>query len=177
MLLNYNINLHFRPTQSVPRWPAIDLAVALITFPILVVLTLLLDFNLTTDWQQSSDSAIVVLVLIGAFAAVCLFTIGYVFYRLGVRLWAGPLEAGDFEAAAGAIGASNASGLNPSGGQLFVLDVAPPSYDWLMSVDEEALPKYDDSVKVTTVATALPTYESVGVYNEHVKCSGLVLHV
>lgn len=109
----------------------------------------MLDFNLTTDWTQNSDTAIVVLVLIGAFAAVCIFTIGYVCYRLGLRLWAGPLDGGDPELAAGALGAADASAAGNMV-QLFVLDVGPPSYDWLMSVEDAELPKYE-SVKDSIV--------------------------
>lgn len=133
----------FESLQKEYSWPSIDLTVALTTFPALVVLTLLLDFNLTADWAQRRDSTILVLSLAAAFSAVSMFTIGYVAYRLGFRLWAGPLDGGlPVDAEARATAAIEA--------QMYA-DMEPPSYDWVMQlrhdeVDDAELPKYEESM-------------------------------
>lgn len=131
----------FSHAQKETSWPAIDLTVALTTFPSLVVLTLLLDFNLTADWSERRDSTAVVLALVAAFLAVSLFTIGYVSYRLGFRLWAGPLD-GDGLTDADRVAAAAAAAAHRC-----AVNAQPPSYEWVIQViaDEEDadLPKYE----------------------------------
>lgn len=120
------------------------------------MLTLLLDFNLSTDeWTLSKRTTIVVLVLAASFAGVCLFTIGYLVYRLNLRLWAGPLDAGrpasssatapaaTATAAAAEYGLSSASYAGMAG--------QPPSYEWAVTQQlvawEDELPCYDERMR------------------------------
>lgn len=148
-----------RTAQRESSWPAIDLTVALTTFPALVVLTLLLDFNLSADWAQRRNSTIVVLSLAAAFAAISVFTIGYVAYRLGFRLWAGPLDGGvpaDVEARA----------TEAAEAQMYA-DMEPPSYEWVMQLQHDELDAND---------AELPKYEE-SMCRASTASNGIVLHM
>lgn len=114
---------------------AVDLTVTLTAFPTLVILALLLDLFMTPDWAESNDSATVVLALMATCLTVGLFTVGYIIYRLGFRLWAGPQEAPSTLA----------------DGHLFFVDINPPSYEIAILEVDLDLPTYESIVGLETV--------------------------
>lgn len=104
---------------------AVDLTVTLTAFPTLIVLALLLDIFLTPDWTETRDSVTIVLALIATCLTVSLFTIGYIIYRLGFRLWAGP------------------QAVPSNSGHLYFVDINPPSYEIAIQDVDLDLPSYE----------------------------------
>lgn len=123
-----------------------DLTVTLTAFPTLVILALLLDRFLTPDWTETSESASIVLALMAACLAVSLFTVGYIIYRLGIRLWAGPQAM-----------TSNLA-IGPDG-QLYCVDINPPSYEIAIQEVDLDLPTYESIVGVQQVIVTIPEPE------------------
>lgn len=129
---------------------ALDLTVTITAFSTLVVLALLLDIFLTPNWAESSESATIVLALFAICLTVSLFTAGYIIYRLGCRLWAGPQDLS-----------------NDSHIQVEYIDLYPPSYEIaILGVDLD-LPTYESIAgmerkqSIQDVDLHLPSYESI----------------
>lgn len=96
-----------------------------------MVLALLLDFFLTPNWAQAKDTAAIVLTLVALCVLVTLCIVGYVIYRLKLRLWAGPQTI-----------SGNAVTV-AADGQLYFVDINPPSYEHVMLETDLDLPTYE----------------------------------
>lgn len=72
--------------------PLIDLIVAMITLPSLIIFALLLEANMREEWTDEAESRWTVLGLGVALLLVSLILCGYTTHRMGVCLWAGPLD-------------------------------------------------------------------------------------
>ena len=75
----------------------VDLAVAMIAVPTLVIFGLLLEANTREEWMDSQANRFTVLGLGIGLAVITMLICGYVTHRLGVCLWAGPLGLDETE--------------------------------------------------------------------------------
>jgi hypothetical protein len=83
-----------RQVAQTNRQSLVDLVVALVSVPLLVVFGLMLERNMRGDWTSDSDTRWHVLGLGLALLAVSLLVCGYVTHRLGICIWAATQESG-----------------------------------------------------------------------------------
>lgn len=74
------------------RRPIIDLLVGFFAIPLLIFCALKLEQYMNNTWEAANDTRWMVFVLGICMLLISLIIIGYVTHRLGVCLWAGPLE-------------------------------------------------------------------------------------
>jgi NhaP-type Na+/H+ or K+/H+ antiporter len=72
--------------------PVIDLAIAMISIPTLIIFALMLESNMREDWTERPETRWTVLGLGVGLLLVSIMICGYVTHRMGVCLWTGPLE-------------------------------------------------------------------------------------
>jgi hypothetical protein len=85
--LQFSYQFQIRNQQSL-----IDLIVAMIAIPTLVLLALTLEAKMREDWMEKEETRWAVLGIGLGLLCASLFTCGYVTHRMGVCLWAGPQE-------------------------------------------------------------------------------------
>jgi hypothetical protein len=83
----------------------IDLIVAMIAIPTLVLLALTLEAKMREDWMEKEETRWTVLGIGLGLLCASLFTCGYVTHRMGVCLWAGPQEDDTYPANLTRVGA------------------------------------------------------------------------
>jgi hypothetical protein len=83
-----------RQVAQTNRQSLVDLVVALLSVPLLVVFGLMLESNMRDDWRGDGEKRWHVLGLGLALLAVSLLVCGYVIHRLGICIWAATQESG-----------------------------------------------------------------------------------
>jgi hypothetical protein len=128
-----------------PRQPVVDLVVAILAIPSIVVFALLLETNMTDEWADEPQSRWVVLGLGLGLLFISILVCGYVTHRMGVCLWAGPQDGSDFD--------SQNNRFNLDANSEHFIDILPPSYDTVMGYDIPPPPYHtiviiDDEIKI-----------------------------
>jgi protein-S-isoprenylcysteine O-methyltransferase Ste14 len=77
------------------RQSLIDLVVALVSVPLLVVFGLMLESNMRGDWTRDGETRWYVLSLGIVLLFVSIMVCGYVTHRLGICIWAVAQEPGN----------------------------------------------------------------------------------
>lgn len=129
------------------RQSLIDLVVALVSVPLLVVFGLLLESNMRGDWTRDEETRWYVLSLGIVLMFVSIMVCGYVTHRLGICIWAVAQEPGSPR--------HESNGTVPCASSQMHLVVdgeLPPSYESVVSHD------------------APPPYCSVQIFNEKLAC-------
>uniref|UniRef100_A0A1I8MLC3 Uncharacterized protein n=2 Tax=Musca domestica TaxID=7370 RepID=A0A1I8MLC3_MUSDO len=125
--------------------PIIDLLVAMIAVPILILCALQLEKNLH-DMANSPESRWLVFALGIGMLIVSVIICGYVTHRMGVCIWAGPIdETGNRVGSSSSSGSTNGRGvthINSQNDILRIVDSLPPSYDSVVKFDIPP-PPYD----------------------------------
>jgi len=104
------------------RRPIIDVLVGFFAIPLLIFCALKLEQHMNNNWESATDTRWMVFALGICMLVISLIIIAYVTHRLGVCLWAGPLE-----------GVPSVPG-NSTPYNNYV-DTAPPSYETVMKFD------------------------------------------
>jgi hypothetical protein len=82
-----------RQVAPASRQSLVDLVVALVSVPLLVVFGLMLEINMRGDWTSDSNMRWNVIGLGLALLAVSLMVCGYVTHRLGLCIWVATQES------------------------------------------------------------------------------------
>lgn len=80
------------PLQHKQHRPVIDLLVAMIAVPVLIICALQLEKNMQEKWAENANSRWMVFGLGVGMLLISVIICGYVTHRMGVCLWTGPLE-------------------------------------------------------------------------------------
>lgn len=64
----------------------------MVSIPTLVIFALMLESNMREDWTESANTRWTVFGLGVGLLIISLLICGYITHRMGVCLWAGPLE-------------------------------------------------------------------------------------
>lgn len=115
------------------RQPVVDLVVALVAVPLLVVFGLMLEANLRGDWSADSERRWNVLGLGLALLLVSLLVCCYATHRLGLCLWSKHNDAHQARLAQAA--QQRQGGLSSVSSQLHLVGELPPSYDSVVGFD------------------------------------------
>lgn len=119
-------------------------------------MALLIDANIAEGWTTADDDGSAanfqfLLGLIAAFACISFLVCAYILYRMGVRLWAGPLDASGSTVAAAGRSNDGTINLDSTAAQCqtyeeYVTENYPPSYDSVMAAfGEQPPPSYDET--------------------------------
>ncbi|XP_065364666.1 uncharacterized protein LOC135957790 isoform X2 [Calliphora vicina] len=117
--------------------PIVDLLVAMIAVPILILCALQLEKNLH-DMANSPESRWLVFALGIGMLIVSVIICGYVTHRMGVCIWAGPIDEVGNRTGSG----SGVTHINSQNDILRIVDSLPPSYDSVVKFDIPP-PPYD----------------------------------
>lgn len=74
------------------RRPIIDILVGFLAIPLLIFCALKLEQHMNSKLESGSDTRWMVFIFGISMLVISLIIIGYITHRLGVCLWAGPLE-------------------------------------------------------------------------------------
>lgn len=118
--------------------PIIDLLVALIAVPILILCALQLEKHMQDRWEESSETRWLVFALGVSMLLISVLICGYVTHRMGVCMWTGPLE----DSSSSSINNGNNSHINSQNDILRIVDSLPPSYESVVKCDIPP-PAYD----------------------------------
>ncbi|XP_073830820.1 uncharacterized protein isoform X2 [Musca autumnalis] len=122
--------------------PIIDLLVAMIAVPILILCALQLEKNLH-DMANSPESRWLVFALGIGMLIVSVIICGYVTHRMGVCIWAGPIdETGNRVGSSSSTNGRGVTHINSQNDILRIVDSLPPSYDSVVKFDIPP-PPYD----------------------------------
>ncbi|XP_075155502.1 uncharacterized protein LOC142228861 isoform X2 [Haematobia irritans] len=120
--------------------PIIDLLVAMIAVPILILCALQLEKNLH-DMGNSPESRWLVFALGIGMLIVSVIICGYVTHRMGVCIWAGPIDETGNRVGSSS-GSRSVTHINSQNDILRIVDSLPPSYDSVVKFDIPP-PPYD----------------------------------
>lgn len=125
-------------------------------------MALLIDANIAEDWNDNGafDDSVgsanihFLLGLIAAFLGFSFFVCAYVMYRMGVRLWAGPLErSSDLEVGGGGVATNfDSIAAQCQTYDAYIRENYPPSYESCvaatpaLTVDEMPPPAYETTI-------------------------------
>ncbi|XP_017094797.2 uncharacterized protein [Drosophila bipectinata] len=112
--------------------PIVDLLVAMVAVPVLILCALQLEKNLRDEESRWLVFALGIGMLI-----ICVIICGYVTHRMGVCIWAGPIDEAGNRA-----GSGNIPHINSQNDVLRIVDSLPPSYDSVVKC-ELPPPAYD----------------------------------
>ncbi|XP_030564766.1 uncharacterized protein LOC115765383 isoform X1 [Drosophila novamexicana] len=116
--------------------PIVDLLVAMVAVPVLILCALQLEKNLH-DMHDSPESRWLVFALGIGMLVISVIICGYVTHRMGVCIWAGPIDEAGNRAGNGAL-----HHINSQNDVLRIVDSLPPSYDSVVKCDLPP-PPYD----------------------------------
>lgn len=145
--------------------PVIDLLVAIIAVPVLILCALQLEKNLH-DMANSPESRWLVFALGIGMLIVSVIICGYVTHRMGVCIWAGPIDETGHRANHGRniphINSQNdilriVDSLPPSYDSVVKFDIPPPPYDCLMIDIEQSKDQSESTQKPSVSSSSLPT--------------------
>ncbi|XP_017133467.1 uncharacterized protein LOC108150019 [Drosophila elegans] len=114
--------------------PIVDLLVAMVAVPVLILCALQLEKNLR---DNTAESRWLVFALGIGMLFISVIICGYVTHRMGVCIWAGPIDEAGNRATNGAI-----PHINSQNDVLRIVDSLPPSYDSVVKY-ELPPPAYD----------------------------------
>ncbi|XP_016962924.1 uncharacterized protein LOC108033191 isoform X2 [Drosophila biarmipes] len=114
--------------------PIVDLLVAMVAVPVLILCALQLEKNLR---DNSPESRWLVFALGIGMLVISVIICGYVTHRMGVCIWAGPIDDAGNRATNGAM-----PHINSQNDVLRIVDSLPPSYDSVVKF-ELPPPAYD----------------------------------
>ncbi|SPP86413.1 uncharacterized protein LOC117588547 isoform X1 [Drosophila guanche] len=114
--------------------PIVDLLVAMVAVPVLILCALQLEKNLR---DNSDQSRWLVFALGIGMLVISVIICGYVTHRMGVCIWAGPIDEAGNRATNGAM-----SHINSQNDVLRIVDTLPPSYESVLKF-ELPPPSYD----------------------------------
>ncbi|XP_022208930.1 uncharacterized protein LOC111065200 isoform X1 [Drosophila obscura] len=114
--------------------PIVDLLVAMVAVPVLILCALQLEKNLR---DNSVESRWLVFALGIGMLVISVIICGYVTHRMGVCIWAGPIDEAGNRATNGAM-----SHINSQNDVLRIVDTLPPSYESVLKF-ELPPPSYD----------------------------------
>lgn len=114
--------------QQKQRRPVVDILVAMIAVPVLIICALQLEKIMQDKWAESASTRWMVFGLGVGMLLISVIICGYVTHRMGVCLWTGPLEDNSSIR-------SHFNHINSQNDILRIVDSLPPSY--------EAVTKYD----------------------------------
>ncbi|XP_044249775.1 uncharacterized protein [Drosophila takahashii] len=114
--------------------PIVDLLVAMVAVPVLILCALQLEKNLR---DNSDESRWLVFALGIGMLVISVIICGYVTHRMGVCIWAGPIDEAGNRATNGAM-----PHINSQNDVLRIVDSLPPSYDSVVKF-ELPPPAYD----------------------------------
>ncbi|XP_020803986.1 uncharacterized protein LOC110180635 isoform X1 [Drosophila serrata] len=125
-----------RPLNAGPstQRPIVDLLVAMVAVPVLILCALQLEKNLR---DNSAESRWLVFALGIGMLLISVIICGYVTHRMGVCIWAGPIDEAGNRATNGAM-----PHINSQNDVLRIVDSLPPSYDSVVKF-ELPPPAYD----------------------------------
>ncbi|KAH8303252.1 hypothetical protein KR059_004749 [Drosophila kikkawai] len=125
-----------RPLNAGPstQRPIVDLLVAMVAVPVLILCALQLEKNLR---DNSAESRWLVFALGIGMLVISVIICGYVTHRMGVCIWAGPIDEAGNRATNGAM-----PHINSQNDVLRIVDSLPPSYDSVVKF-ELPPPAYD----------------------------------
>lgn len=115
----------------------IDLLVALIAVPILILCALQLEKHMQDRWEESSETRWLVFALGVSMLLISVLICGYVTHRMGVCMWTGPLED-----SSGINTTGHIQHINSQNDILRIVDSLPPSYESVVKCDIPP-PAYD----------------------------------
>lgn len=118
--------------------PIVDLLVALIAVPILILCALQLEKHMQEQWEESAETRWLVFALGVSMLLISVLICGYVTHRMGVCMWTGPLEDSSSINASG----ENITHINSQNDILRIVDSLPPSYESVVKCDIPP-PAYD----------------------------------
>ncbi|XP_017870688.1 PREDICTED: uncharacterized protein LOC108618962 isoform X2 [Drosophila arizonae] len=116
--------------------PIVDLLVAMVAVPVLILCALQLEKNLH-DMHNSPESRWLVFALGIGMLVISVIICGYVTHRMGVCIWAGPIDEAGNRAGSGAL-----HHINSQNDVLRIVDSLPPSYESVVKC-ELPPPAYD----------------------------------
>ncbi|KQS29971.1 uncharacterized protein LOC6550037 [Drosophila erecta] len=125
-----------RPLNAGPsrQRPIVDLLVAMVAVPVLILCALQLEKNLR---DTSEESRWLVFALGIGMLVISVIICGYVTHRMGVCIWAGPIDEAGNRSTNGAM-----PHINSQNDVLRIVDSLPPSYDSVVKF-ELPPPAYD----------------------------------
>ncbi|XP_055844844.1 uncharacterized protein LOC129911161 isoform X2 [Episyrphus balteatus] len=129
--------IHQNPGQ---QRPIVDLLVALIAVPILILCALQLEKHMQDRWEESSETRWLVFALGVSMLLISVLICGYVTHRMGVCMWTGPLE--DSSRLSTNTTGNNIQHINSQNDILRIVDSLPPSYESVVKCDIPP-PAYD----------------------------------
>ncbi|EDV92120.1 uncharacterized protein LOC6565952 isoform X2 [Drosophila grimshawi] len=131
------------PLRAAPgnQRPIIDLLVAMVAVPVLIMCALQLEKNLH-HMQESPDSRWLVFALGIMMLVISVIICGYVTHRMGVCIWAGPIDD-----AGNRVSSSTLHHINSQNDVLRIVDTMPPSYDSVVKCDLPP-PPYSDCIVI-----------------------------
>ncbi|KAH8416748.1 hypothetical protein KR222_001244, partial [Zaprionus bogoriensis] len=145
--------------------PIVDLLVAMVAVPVLILCALQLEKNLH-EMHESPESRWLVFALGIGMLIISIIICGYVTHRMGVCIWAGPIDEAGNRAGNGAL-----PHINSQNDVLRIVDSLPPSYDSVVKC-ELPPPPYDclvieldqgkDMQPQTSAKDALPSSQAGG---------------
>ncbi|XP_034113779.1 uncharacterized protein LOC117574183 isoform X2 [Drosophila albomicans] len=126
------------PLSSGPsnQRPIVDLLVAMVAVPVLILCALQLEKNLH-EMHDSAESRWLVFALGIGMLVISVIICGYVTHRMGVCIWAGPIDEAGNRAGNGAL-----PHINSQNDVLRIVDSLPPSYESVVKCDLPP-PPYD----------------------------------
>ncbi|XP_023176657.1 uncharacterized protein LOC111603347 isoform X2 [Drosophila hydei] len=116
--------------------PIVDLLVAMVAVPVLILCALQLEKNLH-DMHNSPESRWLVFALGIGMLVISVIICGYVTHRMGVCIWAGPIDEAGNRPGNGAL-----HHINSQNDVLRIVDSLPPSYESVVKC-ELPPPPYD----------------------------------
>ncbi|KAH8387186.1 hypothetical protein KR093_005435 [Drosophila rubida] len=116
--------------------PIVDLLVAMVAVPVLILCALQLEKNLH-EMHDSAESRWLVFALGIGMLVISVIICGYVTHRMGVCIWAGPIDEAGNRTGNGAL-----PHINSQNDVLRIVDSLPPSYESVLKCDLPP-PPYD----------------------------------
>ncbi|KAH8280739.1 hypothetical protein KR054_006194 [Drosophila jambulina] len=159
-----------RPLNAGPstQRPIVDLLVAMVAVPVLILCALQLEKNLR---DNSAESRWLVFALGIGMLLISVIICGYVTHRMGVCIWAGPIDEAGNRATNGAM-----PHINSQNDVLRIVDSLPPSYDSVVKF-ELPPPAYDCLVIDLDQCKDLEPPQSSAKPGGSVSMPGATLHI
>lgn len=177
--LRHLYSFSFFMFQKTVRNPYVDIFVAIITVPTLILLALLLDANIQenfsgADGDSSTKSSFIVLIFGFGFLVLSLLVCGCIMHKMGMCLWTKTTytdnddQSTNGNATSGGHRGSNSSGSSRRANECFHIIDMPPSYETIINgykcdlVATDAVPSLARMPEMSAAAPP-PTYESLGL--------------
>lgn len=179
--------------QKTVRNPYVDIFVAIITVPTLILLALLLDANIQEKFGSEDDtstkSSFIVIIFGFGFLVLSLLVCGCIMHKMGMCLWTRTSQGDNDElstnvnASSGALRISNfsSSGSRRANECTHIIDM-PPSYETIINGYKCDLVANDAVSSITSMtemsaAAPPPAYESLGLEHHEMPLRATSNHI